>query len=89
MCWAQGGKASARNPILREDVLLARSGMLRPGGPAKAPAAPANLDPFAPEYGTETWHAAAGGRAGGRARAAVSRGGDGRLASLEATGAGG
>ncbi|KAG2501826.1 hypothetical protein HYH03_000325 [Edaphochlamys debaryana] len=60
----RGGRAAAKNPILREDVMLARAGRQRKKKPAAAAAG--EVDPFVPEYGTETWHKAGGGRAGGR-----------------------
>ncbi|KAG2448975.1 hypothetical protein HYH02_005729 [Chlamydomonas schloesseri] len=60
----KGGRQAVRNPILREDVLLARQAGNRRGG-AK-PVVAGELDPFAPEYGTETWHQAGGGRGGGK-----------------------
>ena len=45
---AQGGKNS-RDPILREDVLLQRVPQMRAQRKEDA-------DPFAPEYGAETWY---------------------------------
>ncbi|KXZ44204.1 hypothetical protein GPECTOR_71g565 [Gonium pectorale] len=59
----KGGRGARRNPILREDVLLARTGGRKGGAKAK-PAG--ELDPFAPEFGSETWHAAAAAATGGR-----------------------
>ncbi|GFR39822.1 hypothetical protein Agub_g315 [Astrephomene gubernaculifera] len=61
----RGGRGARKNPILREDVLLARTGgRMRQ---KSAAAASGEVDPFAPEYGSETWHAAGGGgRGGGR-----------------------
>lgn len=47
---AQGGKNS-KDPILREDVLLQRIPQLRSQAKKEAAA-----DPFAPEFGIETWH---------------------------------
>lgn len=47
-CGVQGGK-NRRDPILREDVLLQRVPQLR----AKKKE---GNDPFAPEFGVETWH---------------------------------
>ncbi len=72
----QSGRQAIKNPILREDVLMARmAGRQRKAKPAAAEGG--ELDPFAPEYGKETWHAAGGGRAGGRVSAAGA--GDGLL----------
>ncbi|GIL43839.1 hypothetical protein Vafri_1433 [Volvox africanus] len=68
----KGGRGARSNPVLREDVLLARMGALngrRARGGSGKKAAAGELDPFAPEFGSETWHqatAAASGRAGGR-----------------------
>ena len=45
----QGGKNS-KDPILREDVLLQRIPQLR------SQAKKEGTDPFAPEFGIETWH---------------------------------
>lgn len=72
-----------RNPILREDVLLARQAGNRRGG--NKPQAAGELDPFAPEYGTETWHQAGGGRGGGKG---VSREPGAGMGSLETRGEG-
>lgn len=45
------------NPILREDELLGKARSRSRKNAASA----ADLDPFAPEYGVDTWHSAAGG----------------------------
>ncbi|GIL95465.1 hypothetical protein Vretimale_1490, partial [Volvox reticuliferus] len=69
----KSGRGARSNPVLREDVLLARTGALNGrragGGGGGGKAAASQLDPFAPEFGTETWHqatAAASGRGGAR-----------------------
>ena len=49
MLCLQGGKNS-KDPILREDVLLQRIPQLR------YQAKKEGTDPFAPEFGIETWH---------------------------------
>lgn len=48
VCALQGGRA--QNPILREDELLTK---IKPGARKKAQQAQADLDPFAPEHGTQ------------------------------------
>ena len=53
--WLQGGRA--QNPILREDELLQK---LKPRRNKPKADAEGNLDPFAPEYSQDTWHAANG-----------------------------
>ncbi len=47
-CVVQGGK-NKKDPILREDVLLQRVPQLRAKKKESG-------DPFAPEFGVETWH---------------------------------
>lgn len=45
----QGGRAAKDEPILREDILLQRMPHMRPKPAEEA-------DPFAPEYGQDSWH---------------------------------
>ena len=45
----QGGRAGRKEPILREDILLQRMPHMRPR-------AVEEVDPFAPEYGQDSWH---------------------------------
>ena len=52
----KGGRA--RELILREDQLMSKQHLLR-AQRKKEEAIKASLDPFAPEYGDETWHQAA------------------------------
>lgn len=54
-CVALQGGRNARNPILSEDVLMMR---MKGKSMRKKDAQAMALDPFAPEYGTETWHQA-------------------------------
>jgi RNA-binding protein NOB1 len=65
----QGGRNNKKNPILREDEFMQRMKPRRqkPG----AAAAGADLDPFAPEYGVDTWHEA-GAKAAANTQAALA-----------------
>lgn len=55
--------------ILREDQLLAKAHRLRAKKKDKE-----ELDPFAPEYGEDTWHQAAGMHYGAKGAAALLAG---------------
>jgi hypothetical protein len=53
-CCKQGGRNS-NQPVLREDVFLQKVKALG-GLKAKKVAAAADVDPFSPEFGMDSWH---------------------------------
>ena len=69
----QGGRAGANNPILSEDMM-----MLRMGKKLRRKAKAEEADPFAPEFGTDSWFKTQQAANGGKVGQAGQGGGSGR-----------